>query len=127
MIIENVSFYYKEQKVLDSISTEFKPGKIYCIAGHNGAGKTTLLRLCLGLLSPKSGVIISENEKAGYMPEKNGLFEFLTVEQNAAFYKNINNIETNIDENLSRWKLLSEKNKLTCNLSTGQKKRLLRD
>ena len=67
--------------------------KIDIFSGFLGAGKTTLIRLIAGLLKPSQGTIrvngydsIKNSEQlheiTGYMPQKFGLYEDLTVQQN---------------------------------------------
>ncbi len=53
--IEDVSFSYGKKRVLENISLEIKPGRIYGLLGENGVGKTTLLKLIAGLQYPNSG------------------------------------------------------------------------
>lgn len=55
--LDNVSFCYDDNKVLDSVSFTFEKGKKYKIEGENGAGKSTLIRLIAGLYDPSSGKI----------------------------------------------------------------------
>jgi len=62
MKLENVSFSYETQKIIDDLSYEFEKGKVYAVTGRSGAGKTTLLSLMSGLTSPSDGKVIF-NEK----------------------------------------------------------------
>lgn len=55
--IENLSFAYEEEKVLDSINLTIDKGEIISIVGPNGAGKSTLAKLICGFLRPNSGKI----------------------------------------------------------------------
>ncbi|MDP4292635.1 MAG: ATP-binding cassette domain-containing protein [Bacteroidota bacterium] len=48
--IENLSFGYRQKKVLDQIGLEVPTGSIYGFLGPNGAGKTTTIKILLGLL-----------------------------------------------------------------------------
>lgn len=57
IILENVSKYFKKQKVLDSTSISFEKGKIHGIVGSNGSGKTVLFKIICGLLSPSEGTV----------------------------------------------------------------------
>lgn len=82
MKLTDVYFSYKNCIVLEEINLEFSKDCIYGIIGHNGAGKTTLLRLCLGLLTPQKGIIEDDFSEKSYMPEKGGLYDYLTVKQN---------------------------------------------
>ncbi len=55
--VENVSFAYNNQPVLDGIDLQVRRGEFIAIVGPNGGGKTTLLKLMLGLLKPGRGRI----------------------------------------------------------------------
>jgi ABC-2 type transport system ATP-binding protein len=82
---------------LDDISATIGGGRITGLVGPDGAGKTTLLRLLTGLLLPTSGEIevlgfgtANEPEKIraglGYMPQRFGLYEDLSVIENLNLY-----------------------------------------
>ena len=82
--VENISFAYLEEKVLENLNFEIEAGEFIAILGPNGAGKTTLLKLLIGLLKPTSGRIlvfghdpVLEREKVlkitGYLPQKENL------------------------------------------------------
>ncbi len=60
--LQNICFSYGATPVLENVSYEFEPGKIYCIMGRSGAGKTTLLSILSGLASPGSGDILYNGE-----------------------------------------------------------------
>ncbi len=63
--LKEVSYFYKSQKdrlVLNQISYQFEPGKIYAILGTSGSGKTTLLSLLAGLDNPVKGEICVKGE-----------------------------------------------------------------
>jgi ABC-2 type transport system ATP-binding protein len=88
---------------LHDISASFPKGKIIGIVGPDGAGKTTLIRLMAGLLKPTSGSIliagydtIKESEQVhfltGYMPQRFGLYEDLTVQQNLNLYADLRGV-----------------------------------
>lgn len=77
--LESVVKQFDQQRVLDGVTAEFRPGTIGLL-GPNGAGKTTLLRLLMGLLPPTAGRLqvlgydastqpIPIRERVGYMPE----------------------------------------------------------
>lgn len=55
--IENLSFAYEKEKILDGINLEVDKGEIISIVGPNGAGKSTLAKLICGFLRPNSGEI----------------------------------------------------------------------
>jgi len=55
--LDNVSFAYREKKVLRNISCTLPAGQVTAIIGPSGAGKTTLAQLCAGFFTPQQGVI----------------------------------------------------------------------
>ena len=76
---------------------EVREGEIFGIVGPDGAGKSTLLRLLSTILTPDSGDILlhgksifndtfSVKERIAYMPQRFGLYEDLTVEENIRFF-----------------------------------------
>jgi len=81
------------------LSVELKAGLVTGLVGPDGAGKTTLLRMIAGLLHTSSGeirvngldpvrdaAILSGQGFIGYMPQKFGLYEDLTVQENLNLY-----------------------------------------
>jgi len=93
---ENISTGYGKKQVLFDVSFEVKQGEIVLLAGSNGSGKSTLLKAIYGMLPQwNNGQIIFDGEnitgkptaaflKKGllYIPQKNNLFEDLTVKEN---------------------------------------------
>ncbi|MEO3215621.1 ATP-binding cassette domain-containing protein, partial [Romboutsia sp. 1001216sp1] len=55
--VENLSYSFKNQKILDDINIDFHENKIYGLLGKNGAGKTTLLNIITNQLLSKEGKI----------------------------------------------------------------------
>lgn len=85
---------------LDGVSAQILPGRLTGIVGPDGAGKTTLMRLLAGLLVPTAGtvqvaghdpVVEVEAVKAaiGYMPQRFGLYEDLSVLENMTLYADL--------------------------------------
>ena len=60
---ENVSYSYKENKVLENINVEIKRGDIVGIVGKTGAGKSTFIDILLGLIKPTSGNIYLDKKE----------------------------------------------------------------
>jgi len=93
---ENISTGYGKKQVLFDVSLEVRQGEIVLLAGSNGSGKSTLLKAIYGMLPQwNNGQIIFDGEnitgkptaallKKGllYIPQKNNLFEDLTVKEN---------------------------------------------
>ena len=138
--VKNLSKSFSKQKALDNISFEVKPNKITGIVGPDGAGKTTLLRILSGLLSFEASEIEVLNldllsntqiiqEQIGYMPQKFGLYEDLSVEENLKLFADLQSIpqescQDRIDELLHFTSLYNFKDFLAKNLSGGMKQKL---
>lgn len=113
-------------------------GKITGIVGPDGAGKTTLIRMLTGLLAPTFGKLKVLNynmpntssdflQQIGYMPQKFGLYEDLTVYENLKLYSDLQNIENSnsrIDELLTFTSLKKFQDRLAGKLSGGMKQKL---
>jgi drug efflux transport system ATP-binding protein len=85
---------------LDGISSTAAQGAVTGLIGPDGAGKTTLMRLIAGLLRPDAGRIevfgidvarapLAVHARLGYMPQRFGLYEDLTVRENLDLYADL--------------------------------------
>ncbi len=90
-------------QALDDVSLEVRRGELTALVGPDGAGKTTLLRLTAGLMIPDAGEIqvLGVNvavdpqqiqERIGYMPQRFGLYEDLTVQENLDLYADLHGL-----------------------------------
>ena len=90
-------------QALDGVSLEAGHGTLTALVGPDGAGKTTLLRLAAGLLTADAGrlqvlgVDVAADpqqvqERLGYMPQKFGLYEDLTVRENLDLYADLHGL-----------------------------------
>lgn len=68
--IQNLSFSYGSEQVLDHITFTVEVGEYIGILGQNGSGKTTLLKLILGLLEPQEGTIRLFGDEVKYFKDK---------------------------------------------------------
>jgi ABC-2 type transport system ATP-binding protein len=87
------TFPGQAQPALQDLQATFAPGRVTGLVGPDGSGKTTLMRIIAGLLQANSGsVLIQDGERLvstdeakaslGYMPQRFGLYEDLTVQEN---------------------------------------------
>ncbi|WP_378951341.1 ABC transporter ATP-binding protein [Pelosinus sp. sgz500959] len=125
---------------VNEVSMKIKHGSIYGFLGPNGSGKSTTIRMLCGILEPTSGNgqvlgldIARESEaiksKIGYMSQKFGLYEDLTILENLQFYAGLYNLSKDvrrkrIEEMLEMAGLSARQKQLAGNLSGGWKQRL---
>lgn len=142
MTIENLSKVFLPGKppALEGINAVIPKGQIIGLAGPDGAGKTTLLRLIAGLLLPTQGTItvagfdtVKNSEPihalTGYMPQKFGLYEDLTVMQNLILYADLRGVvgeerKQTFEKLLQFTDLARFTDRLAGNLSGGMKQKL---
>ena len=88
---------------LDGITADAAPGAVTGLIGPDGAGKTTLMRLIAGLLRPDAGRIevlgidvmrdpLAVQARLGYMPQRFGLYEDLSVRENLDLYADLQGV-----------------------------------
>ncbi len=88
---------------VDKISLQAHAGELTALVGPDGAGKTTLLRMIAGLLGPDSGSLQvldtdvardpqSVQDRISYMPQRFGLYEDLTVQENLDLYADLHGV-----------------------------------
>lgn len=78
-----MSVSYDSTLVLQRVSFAVGEGDIVAVLGPSGCGKTTLLKAILGLV-PHEGKIEMSNGSVGYMPQRDTLFDWMNVVDNAA-------------------------------------------
>lgn len=112
----------KKPKALDGVTAQIPKGIIVGLAGPDGAGKTTLMRIMTGLMLPTSGSVKVAgfdtktqlddiSQIIGYMPQKFGLYEDLTVIENLTLYADLQGIVG--EEREGKFKSLLEFTQLT--------------
>jgi len=107
LAVTNVSKRFQIGKrtihALSEVSFQARAGIVTGLIGPDGAGKTTLMRLACGLLVPDSGSItvlgmnatkdaLKVQQSIGYMPQRFGLYEDLTVQENLDLYADLHKV-----------------------------------
>src|SRR5580700_2918509 len=62
LVVRDLHKSFGDQKVLEGINLEVKPGEIFVIMGPSGSGKSVLLKHLIGLEAPDSGEILINGE-----------------------------------------------------------------
>jgi len=145
LLARNVSRAFRREsgetvKALEKVSLEVAYGTLTALVGPDGAGKTTLIRLTAGLLVPDGGDLLvlsldvaaepqRVQDRIGYMPQKFGLYEDLTVQENLDLYADLHDISA--AERRERYPALMEMTalgpfteRLAGRLSGGMKQKL---
>jgi ABC-2 type transport system ATP-binding protein len=124
--------------VVDKVDMQVAKGSIYGFLGPNGSGKTTTIRMLCGLLTPDEGEgsclgydIRAQarliKREVGYMTQKFGLYEDLSIEENLDFFARVYGVagrRERIRATLERLGLYSRRAQLAGSLSGGWKQRL---
>lgn len=137
--IHNISMKYHslngEIAALDNINLMIEEGEFISIVGPSGCGKSTLLSLISGLLSPASGRILvngrtvtGTTRDVGYMLQKDHLFEWRTIMENAVLGLEITGTLTPenrqyVTDLLKTYGLYEFKDKFPGQLSGGMRQR----
>jgi ABC-2 type transport system ATP-binding protein len=140
IVINNLTVKFGNFTAINGVSFVVQRGEIFGFLGPNGSGKTTLIKTLCGLIQPTSGkgsilgLDIFGNadeikERIGYMSQKFGLYEDLSVNENINFYAGVYNIEgaylrRRKEEVIAFMGLEPYINRRTSTLSGGWKQRL---
>ena len=106
VVIDSVNKYFGSVHALRSLSAHINYGQLTGLVGPDGAGKTTLMRIMAGLLAPNAGHVtlagfnvVDDNDAihvaSGYMPQRFGLYEDLSVMENMRLYARLRGLDTN--------------------------------
>ena len=134
----NLSKSYKAKEAVKDISFKINRNEIIGILGPNGCGKTTTIGMILGLLKPSQGKVLIngieiENNRVDLLNKLNFISPYielpkkLTVRQNLVVYGrlyDIKNLNSKIDYLCEKLRLNELINKITGELSSGQKNRV---
>src|SRR5260370_36475850 len=100
MRAENLTRRFGVLTAVDHLNLEIAEGEIFALVGPDGAGKTTTMRLLCGLMNPTEGRAIvtgrdvareldAVKDQIGYMAQRFGLYNDLSVEENMLFYSDL--------------------------------------
>src|SRR6201981_1757774 len=133
-------FAPKGRPALDQMEADIRRGEVTGLVGPDGAGKTTLIRILAGLLEPTEGEVrvlgfnpATEAEeihlRIGYMPQRFGLYEDLSVLQNLQLYADLRGVAEEacpeiFDQLLTFTDLKRFTDRKAGNLSGGMKQKL---
>jgi phospholipid/cholesterol/gamma-HCH transport system ATP-binding protein len=140
LVVRGLHKNFGEQKVLDGIDLEVRPGEIFVIMGPSGSGKSVLLKHLIGLEEPDAGEILINGEsistpeiaakyRMALVFQSGALLNSLTVGENVGLYltehrlKPAAEIEKIVAEKLDDVGLKDVLDKMPAELSGGMKKR----
>jgi ABC-2 type transport system ATP-binding protein len=138
--VKNVTLRFNLVEAVKDVSFHVDQGNIFGLVGSDGAGKSTLLRLIATMIKPTQGEIfvgglnvVIQRQKIknmiGYMPQRFGLYQDLTVEENMNFFMDVFDIPSKErkrrkEKYLGFSNLLPFVDRLAGNLSGGMKQKL---
>ena len=141
--VENLSFYYDKEPVLEHIHYFLDSGEFVTLTGENGAAKTTLVKASLGILQPKHGEVkISKTNERGkklriaYLPQQiasfnagfpSTVYEFVKSGRypRKGWFRRLNeHDEEHIKASLESVGMWEHRDKRIGSLSGGQKQRV---
>ena len=140
MVLEIISVYFHRNKrlIFHNFNLKLAKSQIIILIGENGVGKSSLFDLSVGILKPEKGVIkineipineIDQKKKDlfTYLPHKDSLKDYLTVEENLINWLELIDIKIRKEKLLNSFKFFkldNLKNNLIGNLSQGQRKKV---
>lgn len=138
--VQGLTKIYGEQKAIDNISFEVKPGEVLGFLGPNGAGKSTTMKILSGFIPQTEGKAfvcdfdveknsLKARSKVGYLPENNPLYTDMYVKEFLLFVAGLNGIKgkqrkLRMEEMLEVTGLKQEMNKKIGALSKGYRQRV---
>lgn len=138
--IEHVTVNFGAAKAVDDACLEAARGSVFGLVGSDGAGKSTLLRMLATMIKPSEGRmkiagldVVADKQKVkeiiGYMPQRFGLYQDLTVLENMNFFMNMFGIsrserKNRMEKYLGFSNLLPYLDRQAGNLSGGMKQKL---
>jgi ABC-2 type transport system ATP-binding protein len=131
---------FGERVAVESLDLTIQRGEVFGLLGPNGSGKTTTIRMLCALMAPTSGSaeVVGYDinrqgerirERIGYMSQRYGLYDDLTVFENLRFYSTVYGLHgeartKRLDEHMRALGLDERRSQLAGTLSGGWKQRL---
>jgi len=142
LVVDNLFVFYGKAIALKGISFRLNRGELVTLLGANGAGKSTLLKTLSGILRPREGRILLENEEIHklpphqivergiiHVPEGRELFPDLTVQENlrmgAYLRKDSSKIKEDLDFVFKIFPRLHERRNQTAGTLSGGEAQML--
>ena len=138
VIVSNLTKTFGDQRAVNDLSFEVKPGEILGFLGPNGAGKSTTMKMITTYLQPTSGTatvcghdVIKDQmdvrRHIGYLPEHNPLYKDMYIKEYLQFIARIHkvdNAKNRIVELIETTGLQKEQHKLISSISKGYRQRV---
>lgn len=140
--IDDINVYYGNIRALNGMSLEVNEGEIVTLIGANGAGKSTLLKTISGLLKPKMGKILYNDQSIGgkpvqsivkmgisHVPEGRRVFANMSIEENLQLGAYLRKDKEGIKQDMNHVyelfpRLLERKKQMAGTLSGGEQQML---
>lgn len=136
--VSGITKSFAGRVVVDNLALKVRKGEVFGFLGPNGSGKTTFIRILCGLLRPDAGsgqvlgldVRADTNQikhRVGYMTQKFSFYEDMSVEENLTFVAKVYeilDINTAVENTLTKFGLSDRRDQLTGQLSGGWKQRV---
>jgi ABC-2 type transport system ATP-binding protein len=138
--VKNVTMRFNHTDAVKNVSIAVESGSIFGLVGSDGAGKSTLLRMIATMITPTRGEIfvgglnvVTQKRQIknliGYMPQRFGLYQDLTVDENMQFFMDVFDIPRHLrkdrrEKYLGFSNLLPFTDRPAGNLSGGMKQKL---
>jgi drug efflux transport system ATP-binding protein len=140
IVVSALEKRFGEVRAVDGLSFEVHGGEIFGLVGPDGAGKTTTMRMLAGVLTPDGGSASvagcdvgrdpeGAKHQLSYMPQRFGLYEDLTIDENIRFYADLFGVqkaqrERRAGQLLAAAGLAEFRERLAGKLSGGMKQKL---
>ncbi len=140
IVAEGLTKSFPGVRAVNALSFDVRAGEIFGLVGPDGAGKTTTLRMLAGIMPPDAGKatvagfdVVRDPEGAkhslSYMPQRFGLYEDLTLDENIRFYADLFGVkkaerDARSEELLQAAGMSEFRKRLAGKLSGGMKQKL---